>query len=129
MVMERSIAWLDNKYKEFNNTVDGRKRAWVLQKMREGGFLEDVTTLIELWYAQRYEYLAAVGVKGSDVLFSDEDQKEYYLTEEENGNPGEEGYSVDSKVSFLPEYLDVEHWANYTYPYTSEMRTKLELND
>ncbi len=131
MSHEGNVTWLDAMYEKFNDTLDGRKRAYILQQLKENGFTDDAATLVEIWYEHRQKYLETIGVKEADVLIDDEEQldpKEYYMSEEENGTSGEEGYSVDWKRHDLPEYLDVEHWANYTYPYTKEIVDRLELN-
>jgi len=125
MSHEQNIVWLDHMYELFNASTDGRTRALIIQLLKDNGFGEDASNLIEDWYEQRHEFCRAVGIKESDILYDDDNSVEYYIDEVENGNPGEDGYGVDTVEREVPGYLDVEYWANYTYPYDEEQRRKI----
>ena len=54
---------------------------------------------------RQLEWLQERGLSFADLL-EDEDG-EYILSEEENGNPGEEGYSVGFKRIDLPDFTEL----------------------
>lgn len=61
----------------------------------------------ELIYEKRATWLADHGSKESDVLFDDEDGREYVLDESDNGNPGEDGYESKVYKLYLPTELNI----------------------
>lgn len=68
---------------------------------------EQEEALLEAKYEKRGQWLADHGARESEVLFDDEDGREYVLDETDNGNPGEDGYDVRITKLYLPSELNI----------------------
>jgi hypothetical protein len=82
------------------------ERAKLAEKMTLDGFNEDAQKLeTEFDAEKKLEWLQDHGMSFADVL-CDDDGVEYVLSEEDNGNPGEDGYSAGFKRIDLPNFND-----------------------
>lgn len=54
----------------------------------------------QTWLEQREEYLNEFGLTNNDVM--EDEYGEFFYTQNENGNPGEDGYAVDWQKVYLP---------------------------
>ncbi len=103
-----NTVYLETAYETFNDKKDGEMRAQVLKDLKDRGFDDAAEELLEGWYDERVMYLQNANVEKKDVIADEEG--EYYMSEVDNGNPGEEGYNVEWKKVRMPTYLDIALW-------------------
>lgn len=98
----------EDALQQFEENRDGEFRAGLMQDLRNKGMGGLADELLEIWYDERHKYIENAGIQKKDVL--SDDDGEYYMSETDNGNPGEEGYDVKWKKIRMPTYLDIDLW-------------------
>lgn len=99
-------AFLESCQSEFGGTPNGKRRGLIVKELKEGGFPHLSDRLVEDWYQERKDFLAKHSVTEKDVI-RDDLGIEYFISLNESGNPGEEGYAFHKLRVMMPEYLDV----------------------
>jgi hypothetical protein len=108
MSLKENSLYLENVIESFDNADSYQERLGIINELLERGFTEESNNLKECWFEERKNYLIDCGIEDSDIKI-DEDGREYYEVNLDNGSPNEEGYSVDRKKEYLPNYLNVNN--------------------
>lgn len=103
-----NTVFLEQAQETFVDHKDGQLRSQIISDLKERGFEDAAEDLLEGWYDERKAYLENANISKHDVIYDDDG--EFYMSEIDNGNPGEEGYNIAWKRVRMPTYLDIDLW-------------------
>ncbi len=110
MSHQSNTEYLEDMAQSFDEERNGHLKAAIIEELKSKGFEADAMKLLEDWMTERRLFLEMNSVTERDVLWDEEVFSEYFVTEVDNGNPGEDGYKVDIKKQYIPIHLDVVRW-------------------
>ena len=134
MSTHENEVYLHNKYEQFKESQSGFDRAVILNELRNFGLEDAVKEMVEDWWEEKWAWMQERNLEFKDIHRQDDEHEfhpgeEFYFDTTENGNPGEDGYSVDTREVYLPDWLDVEHWSKLaTKPKDMNGRTQENMD-